>query len=111
MSYTIASIPPTRDPQTRPSSWTTVLEESRRHPGEWRRLAAPMKRSTASQVASDLRCAHRRDPDNMRVAGVLPGDRWETRWARDDADLDPTHFFIWLRFIPLTMVKEQATAW
>lgn len=95
---TIKSTPPNlRKPQQR-TYWPPVFAEARECPGDWVRTAKWFNRSTAAQVASDLRNAHRRAPKKMRVRGVLPGDLWETRWGNDPADPDTDHFYIWLRF-------------
>ena len=109
--YTIPSEPPARKPSQRRSPWTVILADSRRQPCEWLRVAEPMTRSTATQVASDLRCAHRREPSKFRVKGVLAGDRWETQWAHDEADPDTTNFYVWLRWVPVTPAAAVVTAW
>jgi len=95
---TIRSTPPnTRKPQRR-SYWPAVFAEARECPGEWVRTVKPFNRATAQQVASDLRNAHQRDLSKMRFSGVLPGDRWETRWENDPTDSEPERYYIWLRF-------------
>ena len=110
-SYTIPSEPPARKSNQRHSSWTAILADSRRQQGEWLRVAGSMTRSTATQIASDLRCAHRREPSKMRIKGVLAGDRWETQWAQDEADPNPANFYVWLRWVPTTPAARLATAW
>lgn len=69
-TYTIASMPPKRERRLeRPSSWTEILSEYRRRPGEWRRVRQALTRSFATQLASDLRNVHRRD------LSTFPGPR------------------------------------
>ncbi|MFZ9629987.1 MAG: hypothetical protein ACO3C1_11620 [Ilumatobacteraceae bacterium] len=103
---TIKSTPPNaRKPQRR-SYWPTVFAEARECPGEWVRTEKWFNRSTAAQVASDLRNAHRR-ATKMRVSGFMPGDRWDTRWDNDPADDNPDHFYIWLRFDGLTAADRR----
>lgn len=99
MPYTIASAPPTPDSTHRRSRWADLFEECRNHPGEWRRMIEPMKRSTAAQIASDIRNSYRRDPDKSRLRGLLATDRWETTWGPDPSEDDPEKCFIWLRYI------------
>jgi hypothetical protein len=98
-TYTIASDPPRRPRQSRPSAWSRRLDEARSDFGEWRRVAEPMTRATASQVASDLRNAHRRDRTKLRMGGVLPGERWDAAWGHASEDPNPAHFYVWLRWI------------
>lgn len=99
-SYTIPSTPPTRKAITqRRSRWAEMFSEAREHPGEWRRLVEPMKRTTAAQVASDIRNAHTRDLSKARLRGLHDTDLWEAAWGQDDADSDSEHYYVWLRYI------------
>jgi len=99
-AYTVASKPPGRTPTTQKRSrWAALFAECRSFPGEWRRMIEPMKKSTASQVASDIRNAHTRDLRKSRIRGLLPTDRWEAAWGRDASDPNPNHFYVWLRYI------------
>lgn len=112
---TIKSTPPNLRKQQRRAYWPGVFDEGRECPGEWVRTAKWFNRSTASQVASDLRNAHHREVGKMRVSGIEPGDLWETRWDNDPTDLDPEHFYIWLRFDGITRIDRirmmEETAW
>ena len=99
-TYTTASAPPLRqETLQRRSRWSEMFAEARTFPGEWRRLIEPMKRSTASQVASDIRNAHTRDLAKSRLRGLLPTDCWEAAWGRDETDSNPDHFYVWLRYV------------
>lgn len=97
-AFTVASNPPTSERRQRRSRWAALFAECRSCPGEWRRIVDPMKRSSAYQIASDLRSAHRRAPDKYRMRGLLPGDRWEAvadTLEGEDAD----HVYVWLRYV------------
>jgi hypothetical protein len=74
--------------------WQEVFEECRRDTGNWRRADAPMKRSTASQLASDIRNAHRRNAVKARLAGLRSDERWDAQWGEVDGE-----FYIWLRHL------------
>jgi len=93
--YTIKSDPPSMKRRARRSYWPEVLAEVRAAEGAWRMVAKPMTKSTAQQIASDLRNAHRRDPKKMRVRGTSPTDRWETQWAPGGEG--STECFLWVR--------------
>lgn len=99
-NYTISSTPPARhETIQKRSRWADLFAEARAFPGEWRRMIEPMKKSTASQCASDIRNAHTRDLSKSRVRGLLPTDRWEAAWGRVKSDKNPEHFYVWLRYI------------
>ena len=95
---TIRSTPPNLRKRQRRSFWPAVLAEARECPGEWVRIARSFSPSTAAQVASDIRNSHRRQPGKMRISGLVPGDRWDTRWGTDERDGDEEHAYVWLCF-------------
>ncbi|CAB4365392.1 unannotated protein [freshwater metagenome] len=96
--FTVASEPPTCDRRQRRSRWAALFAECRSRPGEWRQIREPMKPSSAHQIASDLRSAHRRAPDKSRMRGILLGDRWET--VADTLPGESTdQVYVWLRFV------------
>lgn len=99
MPYTIPSSPPVRDEHQKRSRWAELFEECRAVPGEWRRMVEPLRKATASQIASDIRNAHNRDLDKARLRGLLETDRWESAWGNDPTDPDEEHFYVWLRFV------------
>lgn len=112
--YTIRSTPPNLRQMQRRAYWPAVFAEARECAGEWVRTEKWFNRSTASQVASDLRNCHRRAPAKMRVSGILPGDVWETRWENDPSDTDADHFYIWLRFdgaAPAVATRLEVVEW
>lgn len=97
---TVHSIPPPKAYVERRGKpyWPHVLSEARECPGDWLRTSKWFTKGTAIQVASDLRNAHLDRSGRVRVRGLLPGDRWETRSGLDPSDPDPTHFYVWLRY-------------
>lgn len=103
MSYTLESIPPSRQEVVQKRSrWAELFAEAREHPGQWRRIVEPMKRTTAAQVASDIRNAHTRDLAKSRLRGLLPTDRWEAAWGRVEDDDHADHFYVWLKYLTPT---------
>jgi hypothetical protein len=96
----VGASPPTMDSRRgRRTLWPERLNVGRANAGVWIRVTEPLSRSTASQLASDLRNSHTRNPRTMRVRGVLPCERWETVWGPLDDAAEPTEFFIWFRLV------------
>ncbi|MGA0877627.1 MAG: hypothetical protein ACO3SP_00765 [Ilumatobacteraceae bacterium] len=89
--------PPDPSGWQRRSFWVMALQSARQHPS-WVRVHRLYTAKTASQIASDLRSAHRRQQNNVRVRGVLPGERWDARWGASP-DGPPDQFCIWVRLI------------
>lgn len=88
--------PPDQD-WIRRSFWVKTLQVARQRK-TWVRVPRLYTEKTAAQIASDLRSAHHRDPKTLRVKGVLPGDKWDTRW--NSAPEGPEgQYSIWVRFI------------
>jgi hypothetical protein len=77
-----------------------VFAEARRHPGEWRRILEPLKKSTAAQIASDIRNAHTRDPRNHRLRGFIEGDQFEAVWGEQERGAGV--YFVWIRYVGRT---------
>ncbi|MEI8239767.1 MAG: hypothetical protein WCI22_10125 [Actinomycetota bacterium] len=80
---------------TRNSFWSRTFDEAR-NTGVWVMVPRHYTRATASQLASDIGCAHRRTPERRRVRGIEPGERWETRWAPAPPP-HPGDFVVWIR--------------
>jgi hypothetical protein len=97
----IDSAPPVPVPSRRVGrkSWETRLSQTRARQGEWVRVVEPMTKPTASQIASDIRRSHERDPGTIRVNGILPGEKWEAVYRNDPIDPDDSHFYVWLRWL------------
>lgn len=97
--YTIAEAPPSKVETQRRSRWADLFAECRANPGQWRRIREPLKRSTAAQIASDIRNVHRRAEMKTRLRGFQPTDRWEAVWSNGPDDPDKDNFYIWLRYV------------
>jgi hypothetical protein len=97
--FTVPSLPPIPASSQRRSKWASLFDECRTEPGSWRRTVEPFRPTTAAQIASDIRNAWRRDPQKMRLRGILEGERWEAVWGPAPEAPDPDRCFIWLRFI------------
>jgi hypothetical protein len=98
-SWTVPSTPPVPGRSQRRSKWAALFDECREQPGVWRRTVEHFRPTTASQIASDIRNAWRRDPKKMRLRGLLEGERWEAVWGPAQEAADPEACFIWLRFL------------
>jgi len=99
VEHTVASTPPMDASSQRRSYWAELFEECRSHPNQWRRTVRSFSRSTAAQIASDVRNMDRRDPSKFRLRGFKPGDRWEAVWGVEVEASTPGEFFLWLRFL------------
>lgn len=94
--YTIDVGPPPEVTRERFSLWEQLFEECREYPEQWRRTLTPLKKSTATQLASDIRNSHRRAPGKSRLRGMLPGERWEAAWGEDEPGSG--QYYIWIRY-------------
>ena len=72
---------------------------ARSKPSVWFRITDPLTKSSATQMASDLRNSHRRNLETLRMSGVIIGERWEAESGRDPSDNDPNHFYVWFRLV------------
>ncbi len=90
--------PPERERLARPSRWVNLFDEARAARGTWRRTVATFSKSTASQVASDIRMAHRRDPAKMRIRGLHRYERWEAICGPSPHG-PAGRYCIWLRYL------------
>lgn len=95
--HAIPDEPPSNTHWQRQSFWVLALQEAREHK-RWVRIQRLYTASTAAQISSDIRSAHMRDLDTLRVRGILPGERWEARWGTDDK-CPPGNFAIWVRYL------------
>ena len=68
---TMPSTPPVPNRSQRRSKWAALFAECRDQPGVWRRTVEHFRPTTASQIASDIRNAWRRDP----IGSLLHGGR------------------------------------
>lgn len=95
-SRAIAEDPPTDAHWQRQSFWVLALAEARQQ-NRWFRIQRFYTAATAQQISSDIRSAHRRPLDTLRVKGILPGERWDARWSADEK-CPPGNYSIWVRF-------------
>jgi hypothetical protein len=100
--------PPEVNGWSRRSFWVKALEAARRH-DSWVRVHRLYTEKTASQIASDLRSAHRRTDDNVRVRGVLPGERWDARWGASP-DGPNGQYAIWVRYLGMNEAKMSGNS-
>jgi hypothetical protein len=98
-NYTFADEPPSKQESRRRSRWADLFTECRNNPGEWRRIKEPLKRSSAAQIASDIRNVHKREAMKTRLRGFLPTDQWEAVWSNSPDDPNKDNFYIWLRYV------------
>lgn len=96
--YTIPELPP-EIIRPRVSKWRDLFEECRAKPGRWRRTKESFQRSTAAQIASDVRNAWKRDPVKMRMRGLIAGERWEAVCGPSPEGTDPDRHYLWLRYM------------
>ena len=101
-----AEDPPEVNGWSRRSFWVKALEAARRH-DSWVRVHRLYTEKTASQIASDLRSAHRRADNNVRVRGVLPGERWDARWGVSP-DGPNGQYAIWVRYLGVVDGEDAA---
>lgn len=100
--YTFRSTPPPSENAQRRSRWAELFEECREDPGEWRQVMDPLKKSTASQIASDVRNVHKRDPQSARLRGLKRNEQWDALWARDPTEKTKNggrDHFVWLKYL------------
>lgn len=88
-----AGVPPQRQ-RTRFSLWEALFDECRAYMGEWRRTAQSFSKSTATQLASDIRNAYRRDVVKSRLKGLAADERWDAAWGEDDG-----RYYLWIKYL------------
>lgn len=78
--------------------WEALFDECREHEGQWRKALTPMKRTTASQLASDIRNSWKRSTTKSRLRGLRPDEVWDAAWGYEDETEDEDACFIWLMY-------------
>lgn len=96
LSHVVAEEPPTGGHWQRQSFWVLALADAREQ-NKWVRVQRFYTAATAAQIASDIRSAHNRSLETLRVRGILPGEVWNARWAADEK-CPPGNFSIWIKF-------------
>lgn len=89
--------PPSDNHWQRQSFWVLAFAEARQQPGKWYRIQRFYTSATAQQISSDIRSAHSRPLETLRVKGILPGEVWEAKWGTDEK-CPHGHYSIWVRF-------------
>ena len=93
----VAEDPPNGGHWQRQSFWVLALDDARQQ-GRWVRVQRFYTATMAAQIASDIRSAHRRPLETLRVRGILPGEVWTARWGVDEK-CPPGSFSIWIKFV------------
>lgn len=88
---------PTNRSSARSSFWIRTLDTARNHAG-WMLVPRYYTQATAAQITSDIVNAGHRDPSTVRVKGILPGERWEARWAAASDGPAGDHV-VWIRLV------------
>ncbi len=79
-------------PTTR-SKWAKAFAEARADAGTWRMVNWPLSRVTATQVASDIRNAHKPKRKSRVMTGIEKGEKWDAAWDEIDGE-----FFVFIRY-------------
>lgn len=74
-----------------------TLQYARDH-RDWVHVPRYYTQNTAAQLVSDINNAAHRYPATVRVKGILPGERWEARWAQA-ADGPRGDHIVWIRLV------------
>lgn len=106
--HTVRCAPPSAERQQRRSYWPTVFAEARAIQGEWVKVVKDFGKSTAQQLASDIRNAHRREPDKFRVTGVESGEVWDARWGAATSQASG-RYSLWIRLVSTSKSRHEAT--
>ena len=101
-SFTVDAGPPPQKQRRRFSMWEALFEECREYEGEWRRTATPLSKSTAAQLASDIRNAYKREFVKSRLKGLAPDERWDAAWGPGTdgkGNESDDEFYVWIKFM------------
>lgn len=100
--FTVAAPPPSKMPRVRFSMWEELFDECRAHPGEWRRTKNEMKKTTASQLSSDIRNAYRRNFQKSRLKGLRKDEVWDSAWGEIDGK-----YYLWIKYVGPRDAEEK----
>ncbi|MEY3093479.1 MAG: hypothetical protein RL413_104 [Actinomycetota bacterium] len=81
----------------RNSFWRRMFDSARSH-GDWHRVDKLYTRSTAAQIASDIRRAHLDGRRSIRTQGIRRGEQWEARWV-DIKTGAPGDCEVWIKLV------------
>ena len=65
---------------------------------DWFRVERLYARTTAAQIASDIRRAHLDGRQSVRTQGIRRGERWEAKWV-DISTGAPGDCEVWIRLV------------
>lgn len=83
--------PPVAPLKRRPSKWADAFGVARQQWLVWHLIDRPYAKSTAQQVASDIRCADKRG--KRRLTGIHDGESWDATWGEIDGA-----YYVWICF-------------
>lgn len=92
--FTLSAGPPPRPQRQRFSMWEELFEECRAHNGEWRRTKNAMRKSSASQLASDIRNAWKREFTKSRLKGLRKNEIWDAAWG----EIEDGQYYLWIKY-------------
>ena len=101
-SFTVDAGPPPQKQRRRFSMWEALFDECRKFEGEWRRTATPLSKSTAAQLASDIRNAYKREFVKSRLKGLGPDERWDAAWGPGTdgkGNESDDEFYVWTKYM------------
>lgn len=93
--FTTASDAPPQQQRRRFSMWEALFGECRNYMGEWRRTNQSFSKSTATQLASDIRNAYKRETVKSRLRGLNADERWDAAWGEGSDG----QYYLWLKYL------------
>lgn len=91
---TVSTEGPPRQQRQRFSMWEELFEECRAHQGKWRRTKNYMRKSSAAQLSSDIRNAHKRESAKSRLHGLRANEVWDAAWGEGEEG----KFYLWIKY-------------
>ena len=82
------------------SFWTRILNQAR-NTKDWVVVPRAYSMRTAYQITSDLRNAHKKST-SLRIVGVIPGEKWETKWRSPYNQSAKNNYTVSIRLIEST---------
>ena len=82
------------------SFWTRILNQAR-NTKDWVVVPRAYSMRTAYQITSDLRNAHKKST-SLRIVGVIPGEKWETKWRSPYNQSSKNNYTVSIRLIEST---------
>lgn len=79
------------------SFWSRILNQARQTQ-DWVTVPRTYSMRTAYQITSDLRNAHKKSK-SLRIAGFIPGEKWETKWRSPYNQCKKTNYTVSIRLV------------